>query len=85
MKPIEPATTEPDLEFMTANEFARMLRIDPRTLRRRLRAKQVPAPIQIGTQLLFRLSSIRHWVETKERHATILARRNRSSQAVPKP
>ncbi|MBI4884929.1 MAG: helix-turn-helix domain-containing protein [Actinobacteria bacterium] len=58
---MEPMTdTRP--EFLTAPEFAALLRIDERTLRALRHAGEVPTPIMIGTRPRWRRADVDAWV-----------------------
>lgn len=49
-------------EFLTASEFAAMLRIDERTLRALRHAGDAPAPITIGNRLRWRRADAEAWL-----------------------
>ena len=49
-------------EFLTAAEFAALLRVDQRTLRALRHAGDVPAPIMIGTRPRWRRADVDAWL-----------------------
>ncbi|MCK6445769.1 MAG: helix-turn-helix domain-containing protein [Planctomycetes bacterium] len=51
-----------ETEFMTAPEFADLLRVDQRTLRSMRHAGDVPPPIMIGTRPRWRRADVDAWL-----------------------
>lgn len=51
-----------ETEFLTAPEFAALLRVDQRTLRALRHAGDVPAPIMIGTRPRWRRADVDAWL-----------------------
>jgi excisionase family DNA binding protein len=48
--------------LLDTEEAARLLRMHPRTLRKKARAGMIPA-IQVGKRWRFRVSALNHWID----------------------
>lgn len=67
------ALPKPDLEFdaaaetlLTPDEFAGMLRIGPRTLRRLIAAGEAPAPVYFGRAARWSRRRVERWLKERE-------------------
>lgn len=50
--------------FITLAEFANLLKVSNRTMRRYLSAGRLPAPIRLGRMLRWKLIEVLKWIET---------------------
>ena len=68
-KVVEKATSREkrSLEFLTVRETARLLRVDPKTVRRWIAEGVLPAPIRLGGAVRFRRDDLDEWLERAAR------------------
>ncbi len=52
-----------DYQLLTVEEFASLLRIEPRTVWRRLSKKEIPEPVRFGGNTRWKYSKIRDWID----------------------
>ena len=52
-----------DDEFLTVEELAKKLKVNPRTIQRLIERKELPA-IRIGKQWRFRRETVTEWLES---------------------
>lgn len=57
MVPVKTAT------FMTVNDVAERLRVDPKTVRRWRETNQLPAALEVGGVIRWRAEDIDTWIE----------------------
>jgi prophage regulatory protein len=50
-------------EFLTVEQFAKLLQVSKRTIWRLRSAGQIPQPIQIGGGVRWRMGDIKNWID----------------------
>ncbi len=50
-------------EFLTVEQFAKLLQVSKRTVWRLQSAGQVPQPIQIGGGVRWRMEDVKNWID----------------------
>lgn len=63
---VTPRPADPQ-QLLTADEVARLLRVDQRTLRTMRHERKFPRPISVGRSLRWRRSAVERWIDGSAR------------------